>query len=498
LLAGGKRFWIRGVSYGSFAENSSGERFPEIARVREDFARMRECGINVVRLYDCPGERIADAAHAAGLRLMVDVCWGPRGAELDHPEALGAAISQTRRNVAALAGHPALFLFSLGNEIPPLTVRWHGRRRVAAVVRRLYEAVKELAPDALVTYVNYPPTEHLVPLLEFLEVVAFNLYFEDSEAFRRYLMRLQLLAGDRPLMLAELGLDSLRNGEQRQAAFFREYLPILYDRGLCGAVVYGWTDEWAVANRPVEDWAFGLTRADRSPKPALGVVSELFPLLPGFVPGENVPRISVVVCTYNGAATLEACLASLVRQAYPDYEIIVIDDGSGDATPEIACRFPVRYFRQDPNAGLSRARNAGLSLATGEIVAYIDDDAEADPHWLYYLAAALKRTAVAVGGPNYCHPGDGFTARCIDLAPGNPTHVLLNDELAEHVPGCNMAYKKAALTGIGGFDPAHLVAGDDVDVCWRLSSASSATSTGPAPWWGTNAPPTRAASCASS
>ena len=427
LQVNGQRFWIKGVSYGSFRENSEGERFPEIGRIREDFARMAESGINLVRLYDAPSERIADAAAEAGLYLMVDVSWGLSGFELEDPSVRRKAIASARRHVRRLSGHPAMLLYSLGNEIPALTVRWYGRRRVAAFLRELYESVKLIAPQSLVTYVNYPPTEHLVPLLDFLDVVSFNLYLEDSEAFRRYLARLQLLAGERPLMLAELGLDSIRNGEQAQAAFYREYLPILYDRGLCGAVLFSWTDEWAVNNRPIEDWAFGLTRVDRSAKPAFEAVRENFRQLPGFLPDERVPKISVVVCTYNGSATLSECLESLTGLVYPDYEVIVVDDGSTDSTPSIVPGFPVKYIRLEKNGGLSRARNAGMNAAEGEIIAYIDDDATADPHWLYFLAASLKRTAVAVGGPNYAHPGDGFIAECVDESPGNPMHVLLND-----------------------------------------------------------------------
>jgi hypothetical protein len=59
-------------------------------------------------------------------------------------------------------------------------------------------------------------------------------------------------------------------------------------------------------------------------------------------------------------------------------------------------------------------------------------------------------------------------ADCVDFAPGNPTHVLVDDERAEHVPGCNMAFRKTALAAIGGFDHTHRAAGDDVDVCWKL------------------------------
>src|SRR2546430_8019365 len=56
------------------------------------------------------------------------------------------------------------------------------------------------------------------------------------------------------------------------------------------------------------------------------------------------------------------------------------------------------------------------------------------------------------------------------LLPGGPTHVLLDDRIAEHVPGCNMAFRRDALLAIGGFNPISLRAGDDVDVCWRLQA----------------------------
>jgi hypothetical protein len=73
-----------------------------------------------------------------------------------------------------------------------------------------------------------------------------------------------------------------------------------------------------------------------------------------------------------------------------------------------------------------------------------------------------------VGGPNIAPPGDGPIADCIANAPGGPVHVLLTDTLAEHIPGCNMAFRRSALAEIGGFDPRYRTAGDDVDLCWRL------------------------------
>ena len=102
--------------------------------------------------------------------------------------------------------------------------------------------------------------------------------------------------------------------------------------------------------------------------------------------------------------------------------------------------------------------------AAGDIVAFIDDDAYPDPDWITYLAATFMETDHAgVGGPNLTAPGDGPVAECVANAPGNPVHVLLSDDEAEHIAGCNMAFRKTALQAIGGFDPQFRVAGDDVD-----------------------------------
>ena len=75
---------------------------------------------------------------------------------------------------------------------------------------------------------------------------------------------------------------------------------------------------------------------------------------------------------------------------------------------------------------------------------------------------------VGIGGPNIPPPGDGPVAEAVANAPGGPIHVLLSDQEAEHIPGCNMAFRRSALLEIEGFDPQFRTAGDDVDICWRL------------------------------
>ena len=105
--------------------------------------------------------------------------------------------------------------------------------------------------------------------------------------------------------------------------------------------------------------------------------------------------------------------------------MIVVDDGSTDATAAIARKYDVLLI-QSENKGLSNARNLGMEAATGEIIAYIDDDAYPDPDWLKFLAASFMGSDHAgIGGPNIAPPGDGLTADGVAHAPGGPVHVLL-------------------------------------------------------------------------
>ncbi len=130
----------------------------------------------------------------------------------------------------------------------------------------------------------------------------------------------------------------------------------------------------------------------------------------------------------------------------------------------------VRLINQE-NKGLSAARNVGLSASTGDIIAYTDSDCMADPDWLTYLVARFQSsTFAAVGGPNLSPPDDSLVPSCVAVSPGAPTHVLLDDEVAEHIPGCNMAFRREALEATAGFDPVFRAAGDDVDLCWRLQN----------------------------
>ena len=470
LSVDGRRFLVKGVAYGTFAPDSEGAQFPSCRQVSRDFALMAEAGINTVRTYTVPAEWILDEAARHGLRLMIGMPWTQHIAFLDDASLARQVRMEAVAIVTRLARHPAALLFAVGNEIPPPVVRWHGQRRIERFLSELAHDVKAAAPSSLLTYVNFPPTEYLD--LDPFDVCAFNVYLHRKADLRAYLGKLQHVAGNKPLLLAEAGADSVREGEDGQARITEMHIRAAFAEGACGAVAFSWTDEWWRGGHTVTDWKFGLVDAERRPKQALAAVTKAFADAP-FSPEEQQqwPKVSVVVCAYNAADTIDDCLASLAALNYPSYEVIVVNDGSRDDTGARARQYPGVRVIDIPNGGLSAARNLGLAEASGDIVAYTDADVRVDPDWLAHLVQPmLGHRFVGSGGPNIVPADDPWKAQCVARAPGGPTQVLLDDRVAEHVPGCNMAFRREALLAVGGFNPVYLRAGDDVDVCWRLQA----------------------------
>lgn len=464
LFDGERKFYARGVSYGPFPPNSRGERYPEPERASADFAMMREMGVNVVRTYVPPPAWMLDAAIAQGLRLMVGIPWPFHMAFLDSREMADDIRKAIRAGVSELREHrDAIFAYSIGNEIRADIARWHGPRAVSKFLAELHDIGKQADPEGLFTYSNYPTTEYLD--LSFLDFICFNVYLHRDEDFRRYMTHLLAATAERPLVLSETGMDTIREGEEHQAEVLAGQARASFEVGLSGMIVFAFTDEWHTGGAEITDWAFGLTTKERRPKLAFNAVGEVFrgELPP---PLKSAPKTSVVVASYNAEATLPACIDSLKTQRYPDYEIIVIDDGSSDGTSRVAEAAGVRVIHTS-HRGLACARNTGADAATGDIVAFIDADARADGDWLYHLVESItRRDAAAAGGPNFAPPAtDGAFA----AAPGIPREVRGEGDQLSQLCGCNMAIRKSALSAAGGFDPCFTAAGDDVDLSWRLA-----------------------------
>lgn len=189
----------------------------------------------------------------------------------------------------------------------------------------------------------------------------------------------------------------------------------------------------------------------------------------------TIPRISVILPTLNRAALLPRAMHSVLRQSCGDLELIVVDDGSTDATPSVVASFRdarVIYLRNDRPTGDAAARNVGAARARAEWLAFQDSDDEWVPHSL------ARRLELAVrAGPQHAAVGSA-------LARLTPSAVQLIDWPIP--PGCaegevertrfvasgraylqSMLIRRSAFAALGGFDTS-LPAGSDVDLCLRL------------------------------
>lgn len=187
----------------------------------------------------------------------------------------------------------------------------------------------------------------------------------------------------------------------------------------------------------------------------------------------KAPQVSVVLCTRDRPRQLESCLRYVSRQAYPNFEVVVVDNAPGtNGAREVVetwrDEMPVRYVRE-PRPGLSWARNTGVAIAVGEIIAFLDDDEEADQHWLAGLAVGFDRGS-AIG----CVTGMVLPARLDTPAQewfeelgghckGRGFRPAIFTQDGPQSPlfpmpcfgaGANMAFRRSVLTDIGGFDVA--------------------------------------------
>jgi GT2 family glycosyltransferase len=473
FLEGDKKFFVKGVTYGPFNPDAEGNYLGRPEQVDVDLALMRQVGLNVVRIYHAPPPWFLDRCTSAGMRVLVTLPW-EKHIEFLRERSTRKQIAETVRDtISKYAGHSAILGYLVGNEISSTMARWLGARRVIEFVEELIRIGRAIDPDALFSYATYPPTEYLLP--QNADFCCFNVYLHNQRDFEGYLFRLQNLTGEHPLILGEFGMDTIRHSEDEQAEMLGWHVDSVVKCGLAGTIFFTWTDEWFTGGQEITDWAFGIVTRERRPKKVFYILEEKLGRNNSTLPHRPLPKapfVSIIVCSYNGGSTLASCLDSLGKLNYPDYEVILVDDGSTDDTSYIAAQFPwVRYIHQS-NQGLSHARNTGAGGAKGDVFAYTDSDCMVDPDWLYYLIGTLVSGDYAgVGGPNITPPAKNWIQACVAAAPGGPSHVLLTDVVAEHIPGCNMAFYRWAFEGVGGFDTEYRKAGDDVDFCWRIQQA---------------------------
>jgi glycosyltransferase involved in cell wall biosynthesis len=170
--------------------------------------------------------------------------------------------------------------------------------------------------------------------------------------------------------------------------------------------------------------------------------------------------VSVVVASFNGERYLRETLESVFAQEYDSFEVVLVDDGSSDGTADIARSFPLRYVYQE-NAGLPAARNAGVALATGELIAFVDDD-DLWPRTKLAVQANYLRDHHEVGcvlGRNEWIVEDGVEPPKLERDP-------IFDELGG-IQLVTMMIRRSAFEALGGFDPTYRYA-EDRDLFIRM------------------------------
>lgn len=465
-------FFAKAVSFGPFPPDAQGRTLPAGEELLADLQVVLDLGANVLRVYEVPPLAFVNACSDLGLRVIIGIPWAQHVDFLADEGILAAANKLLLDTIETFHGHAGVLAYLVGNEIPAALVRWIGAEKVRKVLEGLIRTGRRADPRAMFAYANYPTSEYL--MVRNVDFVAFNIYLEDREVFTRYLRHLQNVAGDLPLLVTEFGVDSQHHGEQVQAEILSWHVEACCRAGVAGTTVFAFSDRWYRGGMEILDWDFGLLRRDGSRKLAFERLrKEWFGITSSGqgVGRESGLRFSVIVCTYRGVKTLAECLSSLMRIDYSDYEILLINDGADEGVMHIVKEFPaVRYIEME-HGGLSAARNLGADEATGDILVYTDDDCVADEQWLLYLAEGFAEgDFAAMGGPNISPKPVNLEQACVVAAPGGPAHVLLNDEQAEHIPGCNLAVRKEAFETIGGFLEEFWTAGDDVDFCWRLQN----------------------------
>jgi len=263
-----------------------------------------------------------------------------------------------------------------------------------------------------------------------------------------------------------LGLLEIELGEHGVSA--TELAHLLEARFGSALVGSGFTMSKSIALQPAASMSVASTSADLLLEPGLGRAEA--------TGVSQKPFVSVVVATHNRTQSLSTCLESLTQLDYPNYEIIVVDNApSNAATRELVQHYPAVHYVLEPTPGLAIAHNRGLLEATGSVVAFTDDDVRADRLWLAKLVEGFELGGGSSGGvgcvtgmivpaeletpaqvwlEQYGGFNKGFEARLFNLSTHKPASPLYPYTAGVFGSGANMAFTRAALAEIGGFDPA--------------------------------------------
>jgi glycosyltransferase involved in cell wall biosynthesis len=209
--------------------------------------------------------------------------------------------------------------------------------------------------------------------------------------------------------------------------------------------------------------------SDAQTRPLHDSVPELG--LPDATSAGQEPLVSVIIPCYNGEAFLKEAIESALAQSYHRVEIIVVDDGSTDSSPEIAQRLPVRYIRQ-PNRGLTASRNLGVRESRGSYIVFLDADDRLMPSAIETGLRVLTERpecAMAVGDHLFVSEDGSYLANSSkDCLAASHYEALLKSNFIEMIS--SVLFRRSVLDQVGGFDTGLRVA-EDYELYLRIARA---------------------------
>jgi len=184
----------------------------------------------------------------------------------------------------------------------------------------------------------------------------------------------------------------------------------------------------------------------------------------------QIPQVTVIVAVRNMERTISQCVESLLQVDYPYRQIIVVDDGSTDSTAEIVSRYPVKIVRIK-NSGVAEARNVGVNLSGGEIVAFTDGDCYVERDWLAQLVRRLDDETVGGVGGYVDFERSGIVATALSLE--YKSRFIQRGRMTQSIACISAAFRKNVLISVGGFRrlAGQKVGGEDIDLSYRILSA---------------------------
>ena len=198
------------------------------------------------------------------------------------------------------------------------------------------------------------------------------------------------------------------------------------------------------------------------------------------------PRVSIIIITCNRPFLLRYCLENVFAQSYMRKEVIVVDSSANDEGEQVVAQYSevksVRLRGQHNN--MPQARNAGIAVSSGEIIAFIDDDSMVQSGWLAALVETYRDETVGAAGGRVISMPQPYS----EQLTGSPRLQvqasgrviardagLVSNEVIEvdHLIGCNMSFRRLALEQAGGFDQNYTLTNlrEETDLCVRTKHA---------------------------